>query len=223
MCGMYGQGFWWENENKIKEYEVVFDFEYNSHSVSKEKRQGLIPLYAKRCGFDPVNMKPITNESGVLPDEVYEKIKILGQAYFPNKECIGEWIINNYAKNGDKDEWDVELTKMLGDGGVGLFNAQYYRNRITYYKREIIDYENHIASRSHETAYFKSQITYCKNLIIKYENQIKKDEDLISRCTGLLIEMDIYKFIDYFLDYPNEYWSERRKKREVVYQHFVTA
>jgi len=36
-----------------------------------------------------------------------------------------------------------------------------------------------------------------------------------------LDEMDIEKFIAYFLEHPNSYWAERKEERKVEYKEFV--
>lgn len=264
MCGMYGHGFWWVN--KDREYEVMFDFEINCHSrIQEENHQIEIPTEANRCGFDPINGEPVTNEDVPLPEKVKEKIKMLFEAYYPNKECIAEWIKNNYAENYDKPEWDIKLLEMLNDKGTGFFNLQYYKHEIESCERMIKNHsfivelhrqdvgrcerevekgKNYIEKHDNWIGRLlhKDKIKRCKGDIVFYRkeirwynrdikfykdwikesNHIKKEhENRIKNCTGSLTEMDIDKFVEYFLEHPNDYWSGKNQKREVEYKQFV--
>src|SRR3990167_6048752 len=124
MCGFFTHGFWWQENN---DYVVVADWEINSHTKIREYRKDLIPVNAKRWGFNPVNGEPLTNENESLPEKVKEKICLLREMYFPNKEAIAEWMKKNYGMQNDENEWDLSLLQMLDDKGKGLFSKKYFR------------------------------------------------------------------------------------------------
>ena len=175
MCGFFGHGFYWEG--KKQELEVVFDFEVNSHSRIKEYQK--IPDSAKRCGFKPENGEPVSNEDKPLPKKVGEKINLMFQMYFPNREAVADWIRKNYAKNADKDEWDLKLPSMLADRGEGLFSEKYYQRAIEYYQRQIKDYQREIEDYQREIEYYQGwieyycrRIEYCQRGIEDYQRQI---------------------------------------------------
>ena len=108
MCGFFTHGFWWKEQG---EYVVVADWEVNSHSRIKEYQKELIPKDAKRWGFNPVNGEPVTNETEPLPQKVREKICLLREMYFPNRESMADWIRKNYGKNDDVEEWNWALLR----------------------------------------------------------------------------------------------------------------
>ena len=190
MCGFFTHGFWWQEK---EDFAVVADWEINSHRGIREYRKDLIPANAKRWGFNPVNGEPLTNEDEPLPEKVKEKICLLREMYFPNKEAIAEWMRKNYGKQNDQTEWEIPLLQMLDDGGRELFSQKHYEGWIKYYE---------------------GQIEY-------YEGLIKHYEGWIEYCTGSLDKMDIDKLADYFLQHPNFFWSERIEERKVEYKSFV--
>lgn len=101
-----------------------------------------------------------------------EKIKMLFEAYYPNKECIAEWITNNYAENNDTPEWDMGLPKMLNDEGAGFFNLQYYTYKIETYERAIGSYSYTIEAYRQTVRKYEHEIKEYKNYIEKHDNWI---------------------------------------------------
>jgi len=202
MCGIEGHGFYWSIENELREldYEVVFGLEINSHSSQRNKYK--IPANAKRLGFNPVNGEIISNDSEPIPERVREKASLLFEAYFPNKEAIAGHIKRNYAKNYDKEEWDMKLPSMLEDGSRGLFSKKYFTQRAQYYTQWVQDY-------TQQAQDFTQRAQDCT----------QRAQDSF----GTLDEMDIDKFIDYFLKHPNSYWAERNEPLKVEYQELVRA
>src|SRR3990167_4520458 len=286
-CGFFGHGFYWEGEKTElaeaqKDFTVIFDFEINSHSKIREYRK--IPSGAIRIGFNPVNGEAVNNDSLPLPLAVKEKAGLLFQLYFPCKENIADWIKKNYGVQGDKDEWNFPLLKMLNDGGAGLFSKAYHEQGIKNYEQRIKDYEQWIKNYEQEIKNYEQRIEDYKQRIKDYEQWIKdykqrikeneqgikeyekeikdyeqtikwyeqeiknyeqrikdcerwikdceqwikdceqwikdceqwiKDcEQWIKDCSGTLDQMDIGKFIAYFLVHPNSYWAERTNKRK---------
>ena len=237
---MYGHGFYWKTE-RSREYTVVFDFEINSHSRIKKYRT--IPAEAIRIGFNPVDGTAMANDFLPLPLEVKEKIEILFEAYYPNPKTIAEWIRNNYGKQDDRKEWELPLLHMLDDGGAGLLSAIYCEERIKDCEQGIKDYEGWIkvckwrikdcekwSEDDKETKLYKWWIKDYEERIKVYEQGIKDCKQGIKNyeqgtkdCTGTLTEMEIDKFIPYFLSHPNAFWAQRCEKRKIEYKSFVTA
>ena len=197
MCGFFTHGFWWQEKG---EYVVVADWEINSHTKIREYRKDLIPANAQRWGFNPVNGEPLTNEAETLPEKVKEKICLLREMYFPNKEAIADWIKKNYDKQGDKKDWDFSLMNMLEDKGKGIFSQRYCEQQIKDYEQWIKD---------------------CEQWIKDCEQGIKYCEQGIKDGTGTIDTMNIDIFIDYFFQHPNSFWSERIEERKVEYESFV--
>ena len=220
MCGMYGHGFYWKTNED--EYAVVFDFEINSHSRIKQYRS--ISETAIRIGFDPVDGTAVSNSATPMPLQVQEKIEMLFSAYFPNPETISEWLRNNYGKNIDREEWEDRILSMLSDDGVDFFSRKYYEQKIENYEQSInfwglrILYES-----SYSRTYYEHRIKVYEQWITDYKQKIKNYEQNINYCTGTLDNMDIDKFIPYFLSHPNKYWVQRCEKRKIEYKSFVNV
>jgi len=140
MCGFFGHGFYWKEDNN---YVVVFDLEINSHSGQRIARPE-IPSWANRCGFDPIDGSPLTNDNCPLPDEVKTKIGILFDMYFPDATAIARWMRYNYGKNNDAFEWHPRMPAMLDRALGGYFTQEYYKRSIEYYKGKIEDYKGRI-------------------------------------------------------------------------------
>ena len=198
MCGFFGHGFYWKEDNN---YVVVFDLEINSHSGQRIARPE-IPSWANRCGFDPIDGSPLTNDNCPLPDEVKTKIGILFDMYFPDATAIARWMRYNYGKNNDAFEWHPRMPAMLDRALGGYFTQEYYNGSIEYYKRSI--------------EYYKGKIEYYKGKIEDYKGRIEGS-------TGTHDNIEINSFCDYFVLHPNEYWAERKMETAVEYQSYVRA
>ena len=216
MCGIELHGFWWEIENAMREenYEVVFALEVNSHTGIKKRYT--IPDGAYALGINPVNGKVTTNDSRNpnIPQKVKEKAELFFQMYRPNKETIAEHIRMNYAKNNDKAEWDVQLSDMLADRGRGLFTSKYYTQYAQDYTQRAQDY----------TQYAQDYTQYAQDYTQRAQDctqQAQKYTQLAQECIGTLDEMDINRFLEYFLEHPNDYWKDRTAERKVEYKEFV--
>jgi hypothetical protein len=186
---------------------VWASWEINSHNTQRELYSE-IPVAAYRWGFDPVNGESVSNEPEPLPEPVKEQIHFLVETCFPNRESITTWIKTNYAKNNDKEDWDYKLFFMLKDNrGQGLFSAQYFIKQSRDYAQWSQDY----AKQSRDSA------QWSQNYAQWSQNYAK----LAETATGILDEMNIDKFIDYFMQNPNDYWSDRNRPREKEYTKTV--
>lgn len=279
MCGFYGHGFWWETEqsripqfdyisvdgglnrlekdivlNQEVEHEVLFNFEINSHYKIQEDfmenpDEQNIPSHAHRCGFNPLNGKGVTNESLELPDKVKEKIQVLFEAYFPDKESIADWMICNYAENHDKVEWDIGMIRMLGDEGYGLFHRDFVKSLIESIEASVRNFQMHIRNLHQrlqmydrdnhslridangvrhrqyhsETLRVQQAIKQHNDLKIDMEQTLEALEARLEYYVGSMKDMDLQKYVEYFKQHPNDFWAGRTAKREVEYKKCVTV
>ena len=227
MCGMFGHGFYWEN--RLKEYEVVFDFEINSHSRIKKYRQ--IPQNAHRIGFDPVNGEPVSNELEALPEAVKEKIRLVFQMYFPNKEAISNWIKKNYAKNDDKEEWDLRLLEMLQTEGVAKWlggdksaeeSKQYAEvskrcaEESKWYAERSKQYAEESKRCAEGSKRFAEESKWYAKVSKRYAESVN-----IAQNKNYQELKGIEGFITAFMEFPNDYWATRNIPQEVEYRSFV--
>jgi len=227
MCDCYGHGKYWQINGN---YVVLMDFVHNSHSIINAAHADKIPANAENCGFDPINGKAVTNTFVPLPAEVVEKIEMAFVMNFPDKESIAQWIRQNYAKNEDKKNWDERLLLMLSDKGKGLFSRKGYTRqaqdctqRAQYYTRQAQDYTQRAQGYTQRAQYCTRQAQDYTQLAQDYTRQV---QDYTQRaqyctrraqdCTGELDEMDLEKFLDYFTEHPNEYWSEKNIPTEEI-------
>jgi len=192
MCDCYGHGKYWQINGN---YVVLMDFVHNSHSIINAAHADKIPANAENCGFDPINGKAVTNTFVPLPAEVVEKIEMAFVMNFPDKESIAQWIRQNYAKNEDKKNWDERLLLMLSDKGKGLFSRKGYTRQAQDCTQLAQDYTRQVQD-------YTQRAQYCT----------RRAQD----CTGELDEMDLEKFLDYFTEHPNEYWSEKNIPTEEI-------
>ena len=215
MCGIEMHGFWWEKfEQDVKDYEVVFAWEVNSHQGIRSKFT--IPSNANNLGVSPITGEVVSNGDVFIPDRVKEKASLLFQAYRPNKECIVEHLRANYAKNNDKREWDIQLPRMLSGGGMGLFSKKYRTERAQDRTEQAQDCTKRAQDRT----------KWAQDCTERAQDHTKWAQDCTERaqdCTGTMDEMDIEKFIAYFLEHPNKYWADRKEERRIKYEEFVRA
>ena len=211
MCGMYVHGFYWQDKD---EHLVILDLKNNSHY--KIKANSAIPNNAIRIGINPVDGIAASNDPSLLPAEVTEKAEKLFCEICPDIPSITRWIKDNYGKEGDRAEWDSHLLQMLGDGGIGLFAVEYYKQQIEYYQEQIEYYQEQIEYCQKQIEYGQEQIEYYKQQNEYYKQQIEycqKQSEYCQKqsetCTGTLTSMDIDAYIPYFMKHPNNYWKER--------------
>ena len=169
MCGAFIHGHYWYEEEVLK---VFLDFKNNAHSISKEKHPE-IPKNARKCGINPVNGEPVTNDSEPLSEEAKIELTNMFNNHFSGRDNMLKWIKDNYGKNNDSQEWETPLIYMLQNGGSDFFSIEYYKGRIEYYKDWIEDYKDWIEDYKGRVEYYKGRIEYYKGWIEDYKGWIE--------------------------------------------------